>query len=73
MGGVDEAMESTLLPTLTVEGFKGCIDHLHVLGRPVDFSGSMEAEQVNFNSPDNESRILDTYLFDGESFARYGS
>ena len=42
-----------------------------MLGQPVDFSGSVEADQVNFKLG-NDSQSVDAFLFDGEGYARYG-
>ena len=71
VGGIDPVLEAIVLPGVTTEGFKGCIDSLHVLGQPVDFSKSKKAEQVNFKFR-NESQTVDAFHFDGEGYARYG-
>ena len=70
VGGIDLALEGIVLPGVTTEGFKGCIDRLHVLGQLVDFSKSEEAEQVNFKLR-NDSRSIDAFRFDGEGYAQY--
>lgn len=71
VGGIDPASEGIALPGVTTEGFKGCIDNLHVLGQLVDFSMSERAEQVNFKLR-NEIRSVDAFRFDGEGCAQYG-
>lgn len=74
VGGIDPALEELIvLPGVTTEGFKGCIDHLHVLGQLFDFSMSEKAEQVNFKSRDeNLIQNIDAFRFDGEGYAQYG-
>ena len=71
VGGIDPALETIVLPGVTTEGFKGCIDSLHVLGKLVDFSESERAEQVNFKLR-NESQRVDAFYFGGEGYAQYG-
>ena len=72
IGGIDPNFEATVLPGVTTEGFKGCVDHFLILGRPVDFSDSDKANQVNSEVSDGCQSALDTFHFDGESFAQYG-
>ena len=74
VGGIDPTLEELIvLPGVTTEGFKGCIDHLHVLGQLVDFSMSEKAEQVNFKSRnENLNQNVDAFRFDGEGYAQYG-
>ena len=73
VGGVDPRLEeATLLPAVGADGFKGCIDHVHVQGQLLDISNSLEAEQVNFKSSKG-SQSIDVYRFDGNgSYAQYG-
>lgn len=71
VGGIDPVLEGIVLPGVTTEGFKGCIGSLYVLGRPVDFSKSERAEQVNFKLHD-ESQSVDAFRFDEEGYAQYG-
>ena len=71
VGGIAPRLQELILPGVTTEGFKGCIDHLYVLGQPLDFSESEEAAQVNFKIS-NESQTVDAFLFNGNGYARYG-
>ena len=74
VGGIDPALgDLIVLPGVTTEGFKGCIDNLHILGQLVDFSTSEKAEQVNFKSHnENLNQRIDAFWFDGEGYAQYG-
>ena len=71
VGGIDSVLEGIVLPGVSTEGFKGCIDSLHVLGQLVDFFKSEKAEQVNFKLH-NDSRSIDAFQFDGEGYTQYG-
>lgn len=72
VGGIDPALEDIVMPGVTTEGFKGCIDNLRILGQLVDFSMSEKAEQVNFKLR-NETQSIDAFRFDGEGYAQYGT
>ena len=72
VGGISPSLEPTVLPGVATEGFKGCIENLRILGQPMDFSGSVEAEQVNFKLDNGSQSVVDAFLFDGQGHATYG-
>ena len=75
IGGISPESEN-LLPSGMIDndGFKGCLDGVRVLGRPLDFSMNVGlggvALDVCLRTSGNEDQ--DVYTFAGSAFATYG-
>ena len=74
IGGVDPSLSEIVQPGIITEGFKGCIDQFHVLGRTIDYFESTETRNLNFDlcKAGAEEENVDVYSFDGSGFAEYG-
>lgn len=75
IGGVDPSLREVIQPGIITEGFKGCIDQFHLLGRTVDYFESTETHNLNFDlcTVGTEEENVDVYSFDGTGFAEYGT
>ena len=71
IGGVDSA--DVLFPGVSREGFKGCLEEVYIMGRPLDFSENEKSQQIAYNTCTSTiGGEEDVYFFNESSFAEYG-
>ena len=74
IGGISPESENLLPFGISSEGFKGCLDGVRVLGKPLDFSTNLGLGAVALGvcSRTSGNEDQDVYTFAGSAFATYG-
>jgi len=72
VGGVPENQSDLLHFGIPRDGFKGHLEHVHINGRPLDYSENIGAEATSFGAQDSEGQNSNEYYFTGSSHAEFG-
>lgn len=67
VGGVSPESSALVPLGVTTEGYKGCLDQVYLLGRPVDFSTNVRTKAVVFQAGRCEASC-----FNGSAIEQYG-
>lgn len=72
VGGVPDNQSDLLYFAIPRNGFKGHLEHVHINGRPLDYSENIGSEATSFGAPDSEGQNSNEYYFTGSSHAEFG-
>ena len=77
VGGISQQQTDLLHVGVQQDGFKGCLDSIHVLGRALDFSENIASEAVSFVREDEGGGGMQgqngrVFYFSESAFAEFG-
>ncbi len=73
IGGISPESLALIPLGVTHEPYKGCLDLVHLSGRPLDFSASLKTRAVAFDvCSQKEAGLSDVYCFTGSEVRQFG-